>query len=385
MSSTTSRADKTVWVVGAGASISDSKGVFPSLMGIPAKARELGLLGDGTEPEIKHLASYLRSRFYGDLTNPLEPINLEHVLTLLEIDIAVSGEPKLHMARKYILRLLRSTLMRLHKNKPPSAGEYRRLVARLSPNDTIVSFNWDVLLDEAFGRTPRLQALDQELRDPPFADPPNRYDEFILSLTGWGERTIHGIGVPRPIDKLQDRGYYIKAHGSIDWYYCTNPSCRSFERIFPLLGSPRRPICSGCRERTEVLMIPPTLNKRLRDVPLTRRLWTLAASEFERATEIVAWGYSLPPTDFFSEWLLRHVKSSRCKRLVLINPDVIGNGELNTEFVQRFVGAVKLPTKRIGLDIFTSFQAYEEGQSAAEPAIKRQLRQLTGRLTSPTT
>lgn len=374
---------KVVWILGAGASVSETYGHFPSLLGIPEKARELGVLDPkvGTEPGLAHLARYLRSRSYGDLTDPGEPVNLERVLTLLEIDIAVASEPRLLLARKFVLRLLRLTLIRLHKSVPRRRGEYIRLVSSLGPLDTIITFNWDFLLDEALGRSSRLKPLGAGTKQgPAFQTPPNLYDKFLLELTGWGEQTWKGMGVPGPVHKIEDAGHLIKAHGSIDWYYCSNPGCRSFETVFPLKGSASRPKCSGCRERTEVLIIPPTLNKRLREVPLTRRLWTLAASEMAKATRLIVWGYSLPPTDFFSDWLLRQARSSRCKSLVLINPSVLRPGKparMNEDFVAPFITALRRPGRQIAVSLYVSFEQYEAGNSAlSSKAVREQLRDL---------
>lgn len=373
---------KVVWIVGAGASVSESKGHFPSLLGIPQKARETGALDDDSDSDkgITQLAKYLKSRFYGDLRNPREVINLEHVLSPLEIDIAVTGEPSLLLARKYVLRLLRLTLLRLHKSMPDGEGQYKRLVDTLGPRDTIISFNWDYLLDEAFGRSSRLEGLGGVTASSPrCGTPPNRYDDFLLTQTGWGEQSISGLGPPNPVHNLEDRGRFIKAHGSIDWYYCTNPGCRSHHSVFPLLAAANRPKCSGCGERAEMLIVPPTMNKRLRDVPLTRRLWTLAAMEMQHANEVDIWGYSLPPTDFFSDWLLRHARSSRCKRLVLINPEVCVDSEtLNIPFIRRFVRALRAPGSPIALELYTSYDKYESQTSAAQTkAMKEQLRLLS--------
>ena len=373
--------NKVVWIVGAGASVSESRGHFPSLLGIPQKARDTGALSDDSDSErgITQFAKYLKSRFYGDLKNPREVMNLEHVLTLLEIDIAVGGEPSLLLTRQYVLRLLRLTLLRLHKSMPEGEGQYKRLVDTLGPRDTIISFNWDYLLDEAFGRSHRLEGLGgTDHGGPQYGKTHNRYDDFLLTHTGWGERSISELGPPSPVHYLEDRGRYIKAHGSIDWYYCTNPGCRSHQTVFPLLGGSNRPKCSGCGERTEVLIVPPTMNKRLRDVPLTRRLWTLAAAEMQHANEVAIWGYSLPPTDFFSDWLLRQARSSRCKRLVLINPEVCLDGvSLNLPFIRRFVSALRAPGSPIALELYASFDAYEAGTSAANTkAMKVQLRPL---------
>jgi hypothetical protein len=378
--------EKTVWLLGAGASISDSNGHLPSLLGIPQKARDLGLFEPTAEEKrgLPQFLRYLKSRFYGDLSNPADSVNLEAVLTLLEIDIAVSGDPKLQFARQFVLRILRTTLLRLQKSLPGSTGEYRHFVEVLREHDTVITFNWDTLLDDAFGRESRLANLGTDNdAGPTIGQPKNHYDRFLLELTGWGERTIHGVPVPAPVHVLENRGYFIKAHGSIDWYYCTNPGCRAHEIVFPLLGSAKRPRCSGCRERTEVLIVPPTLNKRLRDVPITRRLWTLAASEVALATTIIVWGYSLPPTDFFSEWLLRHARSTRCKKLVLINPDVVIGAEqstaLNSAFIRRFIAALRPPRRKIGIEIFATYADYQAGDGVVgtDKRLRRELRRLS--------
>ncbi len=384
MKTNASSARKAIWVIGAGASVSDTDGHFPTLLQIPGRARELGLITEDfvSEPELKGLAGYLKKRLYGDLTNPAEAIDLEHVLSLLEIDIAVSPEPNLLFARKAVLRLLRSTLLRLSSSAPPLQGHYKRMVASLGPRDTVITFNWDTLLDDVFGRVERLaNAGANEQARPKFGRQSNRYDRFLMQLTGWGERTIHGASIPPPVHSPEDVGYFIKAHGSVDWYYCTNPGCRAHETVFPMLGSKTRPVCSGCRERTEVLIIPPTMNKRLRDLPLTRRLLTLAAAEMGQGSEVVVWGYSLPPTDFFSEWILRHAKSTRCKRLVLINPDVFehdnGVTRLNAAFISRFVRTLSRPGRTIQLEVYSNFNEFEASSSAAmSPGMTAQLRRL---------
>lgn len=359
--------------------------MFPSLLGMPRTARDLGFLGSpevpNEDPGFVHLSRYLDTRHLGDLRGTNLSINLEEVLTLLEIDIAIAPEPKLLFARAYLIRLLRRTLMRLHKRFKGASKDYPRMVKRLAPNDTIITFNWDVLLDNALGRQERLNGLGAtDDGNPHFAKPPTRYDDFLLHFTGWGERTIHGISVPSPVNELTERGYYLKAHGSIDWYYCSNVQCRAVETVFPMLGSSKRPICSACRERTEVLIVPPTLNKRLRDVPLTRRVWTLASSEVAQSTHLAIWGYSLPPTDFFSSWLLRNSRHSM-KELTLINPEVSRGSEdkpkLNKAFVGKFVNAVSRSKRSFRLRVFRSYDEFENNLSPFDTvAGRRELERL---------
>ena len=110
----------------------------------------------------------------------------------------------------------------------------------------------------------------------------------------------------------------------------------------------------------------------------------------ELANEVVAWGYSLPVTDFFSEWLLRHARSSRCKRLVLINPQVIdtnsGTPRLNEEFISRFVNAVRRPGRTFEIQVFSTFDDFQRARSAVStPSLNAQLRALARGRSQPRT
>jgi hypothetical protein len=157
----------------------------------------------------------------------------------------------------------------------------------------------------------------------------------------------------------------------VDWYYCTAPVCRVYGRVFPLLVAATRPRdelrCGACGEPSALLIVPPTLNKRLRDVPVLRRLWTLAAREVEAADEVLVWGYSLPRTDFFSEWLLRQGQTYRRRSLVLINPAVCQGTtcrSVNGDYVGRFVDALRAEWYDLPVRLFESYADYEHGTSA---------------------
>jgi hypothetical protein len=141
--------------------------------------------------------------------------------------------------------------------------------------------------------------------------------------------------------------------------------------VFPLLVDatlPREELtCGACGEPSALLIIPPTLNKRLRDIPMLRRLWTLAAREVDAADEVLVWGYSLPPTDFFSEWLLRQRRTYRRRALTLINPAVCqGNAKrrVNGAYVGRFVDALRSEADDVRVRLFESYADYEAGTSA---------------------
>jgi hypothetical protein len=116
-------------------------------------------------------------------------------------------------------------------------------------------------------------------------------------------------------------------------------------------------------ELTDPLIVPPTLNKKVRELPGLRKLWALAAYALERAEHIIVWGYSLPPTDFFSEWLLRQGGRVPCRRLTIINPEVLTPElRLNQGFIRRFLEALEKPEQTLDLKLFQSFQDMDSGR-----------------------
>jgi hypothetical protein len=74
-------------------------------------------------------------------------------------------------------------------------------------------------------------------------------------------------------------------------------------------------------------IVPPTLRKQLSGASETeplRDVWTHAYQALSNAERIVIIGYSLPPTDFHAEWLLRtSVQKNKREKiaLVVVNPN----------------------------------------------------------------
>ena len=203
----------------------------------------------------------------------------------------------------------------------------------LKPNDTIITFNWDLLLDDVLGRGNSI-AFAKSI---PAGKQGSQYNQFVENLSAYSE-WLRAHSVTEPYSKWPtDTGYYLKLHGSIDWFYCSNESCHRYGNVFPLLDLTKDYYCSECHEPFSLLLIPPVLNKGYRKYPLIRRIWSLAAQELRSATEIIIWGYSLPPTDFHSLWLIRQGRAAPFKKLIIINPYVITkNKTFRTAFVNRF-------------------------------------------------
>jgi hypothetical protein len=303
------------------------------------------------------LREYIQDRFGLDLSRAPR-LDLESALTYLEIDISTTTDPRLLLARHQLLRLLRETFLALADDTAENLGFYQSLAERRSYRDSFITFNWDCRLDDAFGR--------QAILGNPKGDFAGPYGEFLMRFSGIGDSTIARMGVQKPLPSWPDRsGLYLKAHGSVDWFSCNNDDCKNAGSLFPIPGNESIHRCGWCYEPLEVLLVPPTLNKRLRDNSLIRRVWTAASEEIRVADSIVAWGYSLPPTDFFSSWLLRQASTDRLKELTIINPALIANERsgvvLNRDFVNRYLAVLIARKRELDVALYEYYSDYING------------------------
>ena len=140
-------------------------------------------------------------------------------------------------------------------------------------------------------------------------------------------------------------GYYLKLHGSVDWYFCNNHLCRAYSLVFPVNDYFNDNFCAECHKKLRPMLIPPILNKPYNQYSGIQKLWGTALRKIERCTELIIWGYSLPPTDFNSSWLLRHARMAR--KISIINPDCMLKSKSNQS-------AKSLRMNRIFLENFNS-------------------------------
>ncbi len=192
------------------------------------------------------------------------------------------------------------------------------------------------MLDNKLGREKILTNSKGHSRDEELAQ--THYHEFFYNLTAKGEDTWRGIEVREPYSKWdKEEGFFIKAHGSIDWFYCSNEACRVYRKVFIIDKLENEQHCSYCHEQLDNLIIPPVLNKGYRKYPLIRTLWNLASKEISVADEIVIWGYSMPPTDFYASWLLRQARKAPLKKLIIINPELLSSSRSKNTWSRIFV------------------------------------------------
>ncbi len=195
-----------------------------------------------------------------------------------------------------------------------------------------------------------------------------QYNNFLLELSGFSEHIIANLGYFRPTDK----GYILKLHGSIDWTYCKNEGCNLYQKVYPVLNAQETVTCDKCREKRETLFVPPVLNKPIRKFPFIRRLWNIGGDDIENSTEMIIWGYSLPTTDFYSNWLLRRLKDNKTlEKISIIDPQLIKkikektSKELkkvsrNKDFIERFIKLLPNDFNKENIYLYESFTDFNQ-------------------------
>lgn len=150
---------------------------------------------------------------------------------------------------------------------------------RRTRHDTVITFNYDLVLDHA------LYGIGVE--------PNYHLDAFVPG--------------PAYLVKRQPMLSVLKLHGSINWGVC--PDCRALHgmqsrkpgqtlRWFPF------PACANCKQQIyQPLLVPPTWNKHEhRDI--LQKVWKEAFEEMRAATRICVIGYSMPESDAYFKYLL---------------------------------------------------------------------------------
>jgi len=351
-----------IFVIGAGASKGHTNGDFPIINEFFKIANKIKILSDSgnkIKPKYEDLEKYVRENFNLDILK--KNINIEEVMTNLEIDIEKSDSYELIILRNKIINIIRSTLSKLSEKAFHEDSEYNLFYKMLNNNDTILTYNWDLLLDNVLGReiiVPDYSKMfELEKKDN------QQYLEMWKKLTGirdlsWGKTDI-------PYVNYQSEGYYLKLHGSIDWAYCPNRDCGLYSKVFAVNQLHKKHYCFECGSGVQYLIVPPVLNKDFRHIPFMKKVWNFARNEISRADEIIIWGYSLPPTDFYSKWLFHQVKEN-LKTVSIINPacykKVKREGKFkyqrNLRFLNPFLELFQHKTEKSKLEYYENFKDY---------------------------
>jgi hypothetical protein len=140
--------ERRLYVLGAGASKSHTDGKFPGIGEFFLRAKELGLLRISDEHSA--LNGYIKEHFGVSPAKSTKQINIEEILTYIEIERQRGMTAALVAIDERIKELIRTLLVKLSKeSRTLNGGEYCKFAKDLNHGDSVVSFNWDNLLDVA--------------------------------------------------------------------------------------------------------------------------------------------------------------------------------------------------------------------------------------------
>jgi hypothetical protein len=223
--------------------------------------------------------------------------NMEEAFSLLYIakdfpDIYKTGHSRKKSAGAQreiedFLRLTFSILSAIDKHAPLNNG-YTRLVEKLSSNDTLISLNYDTVLDSALTRY--------------------GWDPKIGYGLGGGKRKVEWKPA-RGSKKLDIEGVrLLKLHGSVNWYvrgsYADLSKVLTSKPVF--VSGPRKNEVKG-----HIRQIIPPIYGKFFEHNHWENLWNQAYKELREANLMVVIGCSLIDTDFHLRALLSRVVKYR--------------------------------------------------------------------------
>jgi hypothetical protein len=237
-------------------------------------------------------------------------LNLEDIMTLLDIDFRLfsrSVSPKSGLVESRQLRILKDLLARTlnYSLEGPICKKHLALAERMKPADVVLSFNYDILIDNALFELRKISESNY------------RMNFFKVNQDGqWknpdGERS--GLSL-------------FKLHGSMNWVRCglcgALLSYRNKKQVMYGACDFRCPRCSSDETYAERMMIPPVQSKNYQDKDM-QFLWIQADNALKKAfSKIVCIGYSFSPLDFDMALLMRRFRAnqSTLPQVEFTNPD----------------------------------------------------------------
>lgn len=353
--------DKNVYILGAG---------FSKEIGLPLQDDFLLVAKDVffKNPVLcKHFEKVFEyqdklSKMRKFLNYPL--LNLEHLFNLIEMDIFYSKSSEIESVKECFTKLICDVLVEKTPN-PFQHSDTGKLLANRSAfqnyqafldlfvneqnttrNDTIITFNYDLVLEgAACMRNWWINQKNYSLAPPP---PYTKFNtSFGKNNIVFGDIRNHFTKGNEQIflnndifDESDNSIKLLKLHGSINW---EDSNGKTF-------------------------IVPPTWNKSDQQV---RKLWALAYEEIVLAKRIVVLGYSFPETDIYVKSLLALALNENkiLQNIFFINPDggVARNASLSMldKHFEKYCDYKKWT--------FSEFIASEEGKQFIQDSLSRKV------------
>ena len=330
------------FIVGAGFSCAYSEQA-PTMARFLEGARDRGIF----DPKGEHrILAEVTEKYFGSPTAP----NIEDLATFLLADFGLDPLRKKEqrlLAYEQLIEIISKTLAFAHSKPRSSATKdlFTQFAAFILKNEiNIISFNCDLILDQLLRRTGEWLPIDGYGVQIPLALPGfSRGAMRRMEDVGRQGRNI-GAG---PISKMA----LLKLHGSLNWGVRQNSKCAddgevtlSISGAIPFGRDEQGSDYVGSIENSSMnrrfgrsgfveyywrpFIVPPDIGREEKGVGgrLMRDVWHIARGVLHSSTEIHVMGYSLPPSDFDADALIRDGifgprDADTERRLVVVNKD----------------------------------------------------------------
>jgi hypothetical protein len=233
-----------------------------------------------------------------------------------------------------------------------------RMAQSLRSGDAVISFNYDVLIDESLRRYAR--GIWDASRGYGF--------QVSEGADPWSAESTPG---PFPNEYLR----LLKPHGSLHW-----------TKIKPESETLALRSSAYAQQAASTNVIPPTWDKAVLGTWPWKPVWEEASRYLQHVRCLIVIGYSVPPTDLMTQALFKSSLSSADLRLLLVvNPDPVARGRV----IDLARVAIKPKTRVIELGALHDFAlllddtADERRRRSAEVRpLKRAITKLEARLDS---
>lgn len=281
-----------------------------------------------TGTENRRLVKKLLANTVG-IFGPNFDLTLERFLTLVEhLDLAsrnykLRGRPSHNnyteiraLVTQVLATLLDETVGRLDR-----CQYHQSLASCLTAEDTILSFNYDLLMDLT------LRGQRPEIWNPRFS---YHIPAYVSGDTRGGFDTWAERNTPTPLPDTNHSVRLLKMHGSLNWFKQSekeNDKLKLRARWWRQHGD------------MSIEIVPPEWNKRVHS-GIYKRIWSKARASLKDTKILVFIGYSLPPTDLparalFTVDSLFERNENMLSDLVVVNPDQQSRERIRQTLVKR--------------------------------------------------
>ncbi|MBL7147605.1 MAG: hypothetical protein ISS82_02160 [Nanoarchaeota archaeon] len=283
---------KTVYILGAGCSVEDGVPLVNDFLNIALETkRKLSCEGD-------------RKRFDNVFifrNKEIPNSNIEELFSYIDFKISMCepfDRPTYKSIRNDLLFLIGQTISKnIIKG---SSHNYNLFKSRLRGDSTVITFNWDILLDNHLTANILEEGINTEvhLEIDYGGDFFELYKDEVNNRFNYRDVKRKGI-------KL------LKLHGSFNWLFCKD-NIRCMHRFFVNgnkvqfeLFKGKTYTCPACNKVNLLpLIVPPSFEKNEQMWPLSD-IWQEAENELINCEKIVIIGYSFPNNDVHSKLFLQ--------------------------------------------------------------------------------